>query len=76
MRSRMAVAGREILRWLAQSHVLTPNRAQFETLVQQIGEYAEEWLTSAQSLDVVRGGSTSLGAGGNVLPFRARRAAV
>lgn len=76
-RSRMAVAGREILRWLAQSHVLTHNGAQFETLVQQIGEYAEEWLTSAQSLDVVRSTApAAIRAAANVLPFRARRAAM
>jgi hypothetical protein len=75
-RSRMAIAGREILRWLAQSHVLSANRTQFETLVQQIGEYAEEWLTSAQSLDVVRGGAATPKRSAEVLPFRTRRATI
>jgi hypothetical protein len=50
-RQRMAVAGREVLRWLAQPHVLESQRAQFETQLLQI---AEEWLTSAQSLGLAR----------------------
>ncbi len=49
-RQRMAVAGREILRWLAQPHVLQTQRSQFEALLLQIAEYAEEWITSAQSV--------------------------
>jgi len=49
-RQRMAIAGRELLRWLAQPHVLQTQRAKFETLLLEIAEYAEEWLTSAQSL--------------------------
>ena len=53
-RQRMAVAGREILRWLAQPHVLQTQRAQFEALLLQIAEYAEEWLTSAQSLGLAQ----------------------
>jgi hypothetical protein len=51
-RQRMAVAGRELLRWLAQPHVLQATRAQFEALLLEIAEYAEEWLTSAQSIGV------------------------
>src|SRR5262245_21383020 len=53
-RQRMAVAGREVLRWLAQPHVLQTQRAQFEALLLQIAEYAEEWLTSAQSIGIAR----------------------
>jgi hypothetical protein len=53
-RQRMAVAGREVLRWLAQPHVLESQRAQFETQLLQIAEYSEEWLTSAQSLGLAR----------------------
>lgn len=49
-RQRMAVAGREVLRWLAQPHLLTMNRVPFESLLLEIAEYSEEWLTSAQSL--------------------------
>ncbi len=49
-RQRMAVAGREVLRWLAQPHVLQTQRAQFEALLLEVAEYAEEWLTSAQAM--------------------------
>ncbi|MGP4047382.1 hypothetical protein [Streptomyces sp. 2A115] len=52
-RQRMAVAGREVLRWLAQPHLLQTQRAKFETLLLEIAESAEEWLTSAQSLGLV-----------------------
>ncbi|MGH2733645.1 MAG: hypothetical protein ACRDJG_12050 [Actinomycetota bacterium] len=53
-RQRMAVAGREVLRWLAQPHILETTRVEFETLLLQVVEYAEEWLTSAQSLGLAR----------------------
>jgi hypothetical protein len=57
-RQRMAVTGRDILRWLAQGHVLQTQRAQFEALLIDIAEPAEEWLTSAQALGLaVRTGS-------------------
>lgn len=49
-RQRMAVAGREILRWLAQPHILQSTRAEFEALLRHIAEYSEEWMTSAQPL--------------------------
>ena len=49
-RQRMAVGGREILRWLSQPHVLQTQRPQFETLLHSIAEYSEEWLTSAQAM--------------------------
>jgi hypothetical protein len=49
-RQRMGVTGREILRWLAQPHILQTTRAQFEALLLEIAEYAEEWLTSAQAM--------------------------
>jgi hypothetical protein len=63
-RQRMAVAGREILRWLSQRHVLQTQRAQFEALLLQIAEYSEEWLTSAQSM-----GLTTRSSGLRVLPW-------
>jgi hypothetical protein len=63
-RQRMAVAGRETLRWLAAPHVLQTQRAQFEALLLEIAEFAEEWLTSAQSLGLA--GRT---AGNRVLPW-------
>lgn len=53
-RQRMGVAGREVLRWLAQPHVLQTTRAQFEALLLQIAEYAEEWLTSAQAMGLAQ----------------------
>jgi hypothetical protein len=53
-RQRMAVAGREVLRWIAQPHVMKMQRGPFEALLLEIAEYAEEWLTSAQSLGLAR----------------------
>jgi hypothetical protein len=52
LRQRMAVAGRELLRWLAEPHILQSNRTQFETLLLQVAERAEEWVTSADALGV------------------------
>lgn len=49
-RQRMGVTGREVLRWLAQPHILQTTRAQFETLLLKIAEPSEEWLTSAQAM--------------------------
>jgi hypothetical protein len=49
-RQRMGVAGREVFRWLAHNHVLNNTRPEFEGLLLEIAEYAEEWLTSAQAL--------------------------
>ncbi|MFF4273890.1 hypothetical protein [Streptomyces sp. NPDC001536] len=49
-RQRMAIAGREVLRWLAQPHLLQNQRVTFETLLLEIAESSEEWLTSARSL--------------------------
>ena len=37
-RQRMGVTGREVLRWLAQPHILKTTRAQFETLLLEIAE--------------------------------------
>jgi len=49
-RQRMGVAGREVLRWVGQPHILQKTRPQFEALLLEIAEYAEEWLTSAQAM--------------------------
>ena len=57
-RQRMAVAGREILRWLARPHILEATRAEFEALLQDVAEYSEEWLTSAKTLGLARRTST------------------
>jgi hypothetical protein len=67
-RQRMAVAGREALRWLSQGFVLQRERAEFEGLLLEIAEYAEEWITSAQSV----GAANRAPAGaGRVLPASA-----
>ena len=50
----MGVAGREVLRWLAQPHIMKMQRGQFEALLLEIAEFAEEWLTSAQSMGLAR----------------------
>src|SRR5262245_55312258 len=63
-RQRMAIAGREVVRWLAQLHVLQNHRAQFEALLLQIAEYTEEWLTSAQAM-----GLAERRTGGRVMPW-------
>jgi len=51
-RQRMGVTGREILRWLGQPHILQTTRSQFETLLLEIAEQSEEWLTSAQAMNL------------------------
>jgi hypothetical protein len=53
-RQRMAVAGRDVLRWLAQGTILSTSRTTFENALIQIGDAAEEWLTSAESVGVAR----------------------
>jgi hypothetical protein len=63
-RQRMGVAGREVLRWLAQPHVLQTQRAQFEALLLEIAEFSEEWLTSAQAMGHAERRTT-----GRVLPW-------
>ena len=47
-RSRMAIAGQNILRWLASGHILNSQRSEFEGLLYEIADDCEEWLTSAQ----------------------------
>jgi hypothetical protein len=68
-RQRMAVTGRDILRWLARPNILQTARPQFEALLLDIAEPAEEWLTSAKSLGVAQRSTE------RVLPWE-RRAAV
>jgi hypothetical protein len=67
-RQRMAVAGREILRWIGQPHILHTARSQFEALLIEVAEYAEEWLTSAESLNIVE----PRGKAGRVLEWEPR----
>ncbi len=63
-RQRMGVTGREVLRWLAQDHILKTARSEFEALLLEIAEYAEEWLTSAQAM-----GHAGRPASARVLPW-------
>jgi hypothetical protein len=53
-RQRMAVTGRDVLRWLSGPHILETGRGQFEALLMNIAEPAEEWLTSAQAMSLAR----------------------
>ena len=52
--NRLAVSGREILRWLAEPFVLQKNRTDFETLLYRIAEYSEEWLSSTEGMQMTR----------------------
>lgn len=71
-RQRMAVAGRDILRWLAQPHILQTTRSQFEALLQEVAEPAEEWLMSAESIGLSEQRRTS----GRVISMPRERSAV
>ncbi|MFO7635037.1 MAG: hypothetical protein R6W76_20990 [Caldilinea sp.] len=53
-RSRMAITGRDVLHWLAQPHILNSSRTEFEGLLLDIADDAEEWLTSAESLSIAQ----------------------
>jgi hypothetical protein len=53
-RSRMGTAGRNVIHWLAQPHILNATRAEFEALLTDIADEAEEWLTSAEALGMTR----------------------
>jgi hypothetical protein len=48
--NRMAVAGRDIIRWLGQPFVLNKDRNAFETMLFRVAESAEEWISSLEGL--------------------------
>src|SRR5258706_14025938 len=52
--NRMAVTGREIIRWLAQPFVLENNRQRFEAFLSRIAEAAEEWISSEEGMRLTR----------------------
>jgi hypothetical protein len=52
--NRMAVNGRDIIRWLAEPFVLQKNRTDFEALLYRIAEPAEEWISSEEALRISR----------------------
>jgi hypothetical protein len=53
-RNRMGIAGSEVLQWLSHPYILKTSRAEFEGLLLDIGDRAEEWTTSAQALGMVQ----------------------
>lgn len=53
-RSRMAVTGHEILTWLSQADILAQSRADFEPRIGYIKDAVEEWITSAESLGMLK----------------------
>jgi hypothetical protein len=67
-RHRMAIAGRNVIRWLAHKYILNGSRAEFEALLREIADYVEEWLTSAETLGIAFRGHTQ-----RVVPFEPRR---
>ena len=76
--SRMANAGRQILRWLAAPFIVqATNRGEFEALLLQIATAAEEWLTSAEAMGITRhrAGATKASPAGRVVPLRRARQA-
>ena len=52
--NRMAVTGREILRWLAEPFVLETDRRAFEASLYLIGDAAEEWISSSEGIRLSR----------------------
>jgi hypothetical protein len=52
--NRMAVTGREIIRWLAEPFIMRTNRTDFETLLYRVAEAAEEWISSEEALRLSR----------------------
>src|SRR5690606_40948119 len=74
-RSRMATAGRDILRWLAEPYILSTVRIDFETFLEDIVDACDDWLTSAESLGLQRTtGPALVTQAGKVVPLRGRRA--
>ena len=52
--NKMAVAGREVLKWLSQPYVQNPERLPFESGLSLIAEPAEEWLSSSEGIRMSR----------------------
>lgn len=52
--NRMAISGRDVLRWLGQPYVLKNDRGAFESGLQDIAESAEEWISSEHGLRMSR----------------------
>jgi hypothetical protein len=69
-RHRLAVTGRDILRWLAEDYILTEVKTDFDALLGAISEKCDDWLTSASSLGLRKRAMQT--DGGRVIDFRAR----
>jgi hypothetical protein len=52
--NRMAISGREIIRWLAEPYVLKTSRPDFEAVLYRIAEYTEEWISSEEGMRLSR----------------------
>ena len=52
--NRMATTGRDVLRWLAQPHILREDRRGFEASLYAIADEAEEWISSRSGLQTSR----------------------
>jgi hypothetical protein len=74
MRARLATSGRQILSWLAQPYILSANRTTFETALLKIGDSCEEWLTTFESLDIMRENDSESEPDSNIVRFRRRHA--
>ena len=68
-RSRMAVAGRDILRWLGEDYILTNVRTDFEALLEAIIDACDDWLTSAESVGLRTNSSDARGSA-HIIDFR------
>ncbi len=67
-RHRMAVTGRDTIRWLGEDYILTDVRTDFEALLEAIVDGCDDWLTSAESLGLRK---RAMGSGGaRVIDFR------
>ncbi len=67
-RHRMAVTGRDTIRWLGEDYILTDVRTDFEALLEAIVDACDDWLTSAGSLGLRKRATNSGGA--RVIDFR------
>jgi hypothetical protein len=73
-RNRMAETGRNILYWLGQPYIRNTARSAFEAALTQIGDDAEEWVTSAEAVGAAtRQAPLSSGSGTARLPISRRR---
>jgi hypothetical protein len=68
-RSRLAASGRNILTWLAEDHLLTNVRIDFEAFLEAIIDDCDDWRTSAESVGLAIQGKNLQD---NIIPLRRR----